>query len=124
MIQLMEELHHARNYNELTLHVAVGIADRYLSHLAKTGEPAPLLSHLSVISLLMAAKLNEPLVPAFINMVNMINGWQKGHMTSKDLVNLEEKILKALGFDLVWTTPLHFLERFQRLFSDHSLFTK
>ena len=34
MIQLMEELHHARNYNEITLHVAVGIADRYLAHLA------------------------------------------------------------------------------------------
>ena len=75
MIQLMEELHNARSYNELTLHIAAGIADRYLSHLAKLGQPAPLLSHLSVISLLMAAKLNEPLVPAFINMVNMINGW-------------------------------------------------
>ena len=38
-------------------------------------------------------------------------------MTSQDLVNLEEKILKALEFDLVWTSPLQFLERFQRLFS-------
>ena len=33
------------------------------------------------------------------------------------MVNLEEKILKALEFDLVWTSPLQFLERFQRLFS-------
>ena len=60
----------------------------------------------------MAAKLNEPLVPAFENMVNMINGWQRDHLTNKDLVNLEEKIIKALEFELNWTSPLHFLERY------------
>lgn len=112
----MEELHQARGYKEHTLHIAVSLADRYLAHLAKTGQKAPLLSHLTVISLLMAAKLNEPLIPAFENMVNMINGWQKDHLTSKDLVQLEEKIIKALEFDLIWTSPLHFLERYQRLF--------
>lgn len=112
----MEELHQARNYNEQTLHIAVNIADRYLSHLAQNGKKAPLLSHLTVICLLMAAKLNEPLVPAFENMVNMINGWQKDHLTNKDLVRLEEKIIKALEFDLNWPLTLHFLERFQRLF--------
>lgn len=112
MIQLMEELHQARGYNEHTLHIAVSLADRFLAHLARTGEKAPLLSHLTVISLLLAAKLNEPLIPAFENMVNMINGWQKDHMTNKDLVRLEERIIKALEFDLHCTTPLHFLERF------------
>ena len=116
MVQLMEELHQARGYNEHTLHIAVSIADRYLAYLARRGEKAPLLSHLTVICLLMAAKLNEPLVPAFENMVNMINGWQRDHMTNKDLVILEERIIKALEFELNWTTPLHFLERFQRLF--------
>lgn len=75
MVQLMEELHQARGYNEHTLHIAISIADRYLANLASKGEKAPLLSHLTVIVLLMAAKLNEPLVPAFENMVNMINGW-------------------------------------------------
>lgn len=117
MVQLMEELHQARGYNEQTLHIAVCIADSYLHYLAKDGSKAPLLSHLTVISLLMAAKLNEPLVPAFENMVNMINGWQQDHMTNKDLVMLEEKIIRALEFDFNKVTPLHFLERFQRLFS-------
>jgi len=65
-----------------------------------------------VICLLIAAKLNEPLIPAFQNMVNLINGWQKGHMTIKDLLVLEERVIKALEFDLQTTTPLHFLERF------------
>lgn len=116
MVQLMEELHQARSYNEHTLHIAINLADRYLHYLAKRGEKAPLLSHLTVISLLMAAKLNEPLVPAFENMVNMINGWQQDHMTNRDLVRLEEMIIKALEFDLNTVTPLHFLERFQRLF--------
>eukprot|EP00354_Favella_ehrenbergii_P010569 CAMPEP_0170456976 /NCGR_PEP_ID=MMETSP0123-20130129/4420_1 /TAXON_ID=182087 /ORGANISM="Favella ehrenbergii, Strain Fehren 1" /LENGTH=145 /DNA_ID=CAMNT_0010720611 /DNA_START=1101 /DNA_END=1538 /DNA_ORIENTATION=- len=49
-------------------------------------------------------------------MVNMINGWQQGHLTTKSLVRLEEQMIKALNFDLHWTSPLHFLERFQRLF--------
>lgn len=98
------------------MHIAVSIADRYLHFLAERSEKAPLLSHLTVISLLMAAKLNEPLVPAFENMVNMINGWQRDHVTNKDLVCLEEKIIKALEFDLNWISPLYFLERYQRLF--------
>lgn len=75
MVALMEELHTTRGYQEQTLHVAVGIADRYLAYLAARGQKAPLLSHLTVISLLIAAKLNEPLIPAFQNMVKMINGW-------------------------------------------------
>ena len=53
----------------------MGIADRYLSYLAKVGQNAPLLSHLTVTTLLMAAKINEPVIPAFDNMVNMINHW-------------------------------------------------
>lgn len=112
MVQLMEELHETRGYNELTLHICVGISDRYLNLISKKGEQAPLLSHLVVTSLLMAAKLNEPCTPNFANIVNMINGWQKDHMTIQDLVSLEEKIIKALEFDLTWATPLHFLERF------------
>ena len=116
MTQLIEELHTARGYREQTLHIAVGIADRYLAYLAKRGELAPLLSHLTVISLLMAAKISEPLIPAFENMVNMINGWEKGHVNKADLIKLEEKITNALEFDFEWTTPLHFVERFQRLY--------
>lgn len=94
------------------MHIAINLADRYLQYLAKRGERAPLLSHLTVISLLMAAKLNEPRVPAFENMVNMINEWQQDHLTARDLVDLEEQIIKALEFDLNTVTPLHFLERF------------
>ena len=117
MVQLMEELHETRGYSELTLHISVGISDRYLDYIMKKREQAPLLSHLVVTTLLMAAKLNEPCTPNFSNIVNMINGWQKDHMTIQDLVTLEEKIIKALEFDLTWPTPLHFLERYQRLFN-------
>lgn len=94
----------------------MSLADRYLAYLAGKSKKAPLLSHLTVITLLLAAKLNEPFIPAFDNMVKMINGWQKDHLMSEDLIRLEEKILKALKFDLHWTSPLNFLERFQRLF--------
>ena len=75
LVELMEELHQARGYKEQTFHAAINLADRYLAHLAKTGEKAPLLSHLTVICLLMAAKLNEHLIPTFSILVGMINGW-------------------------------------------------
>ncbi len=44
-------------------------------------------------------------------------------MTCMDLVRLEEKIIKALEFDLQRTSSLHFLERYQRLFGLDQLLT-
>ena len=38
MVQLMEELHETRGYNELTFHICVGISDRYLNLISKKGE--------------------------------------------------------------------------------------
>lgn len=116
MVQLIQEVHQARGYKEYTLHQSVVIADRFLAVLAARSEKAPLLSHLSLVSVLISAKLNEPLQPVFQNMVNLINSWQSDHVTVSDLVKLEERVVRTLDFDFNLVTPLHFLERFQRLF--------
>lgn len=60
----------------MTLHIAMGIADRFLADLASRGENAPKLSHLTVISLQIAAKLNETVLPPSLNtMVGLLNHW-------------------------------------------------
>ena len=91
----------------------MGIADRYLAHLAMKGQQAPLLSHLTVISLLLAIKLNEPICPPTIQfMVNILNSWDSKHAKVADLVTLERQVLKALDFDFEWPTPAHYIPRF------------
>jgi hypothetical protein len=51
---MITELHHARNYKNETLHVAVSVVDRFLKAL-KTNPPD--LNLLAVTALLLGAKL-------------------------------------------------------------------
>ena len=60
MVLLMEEISSIKGYKELTLHLAVNIADKYLAILANQGQAAPPIVTLGVVSLLLAVKMNEP----------------------------------------------------------------
>ena len=60
-------------YAEETFYLAISIADRYLSRMAKLKKPAPSLIELGVISILLAAKINEHELPSFYNMIRAIN---------------------------------------------------
>ena len=73
MVLLIEELHKIKGYRELTLFLAVNIADKYLAALARQGAPAPQIVILGVVSLLLAVKLNESVGPNFGNMIGLIN---------------------------------------------------
>lgn len=57
MITLIEDIHSAKGYKEETLYLAMSLADRFLVSLAVQGSVAPCLIRLSVICILMAAKL-------------------------------------------------------------------
>ena len=37
-------------------------------------------------------------------------------MHKHELLKMEERVLRTLGFNFEWTTPLHFIQRFERLF--------
>ena len=65
MVLLMEELHATKKYRELTLFLAVNIADNYLAVLSNKGKAAPRVIPLGMVSLLLAAKINEPMLPNF-----------------------------------------------------------
>ena len=115
MVILMEELHSIKGYRELTLFLGVNIADLYLSSLLLRGEPAPNMVILGVTSLLLAVKMNEPIVPNLQNMSILINQKMPGSLTLKDLISLERLIIKELDFNLQTQTPITFVERFCQL---------
>jgi hypothetical protein len=61
MITVIMEVHRLKNYREETLYLACSIADRFLATLMHRGQNSPCLIHLAFVSILMAAKLEEPI---------------------------------------------------------------
>lgn len=114
----MQTLHSKKKgYKQETMHLAGNIADRYLSILAQYNKQAPCLDMLATTVLLMAAKMEEPIVPCFQIMISLLPSPQKDIITREMLIDLEEKIVRALDFDFNFAGPLVFLERYQRLLS-------
>lgn len=57
--------------------MATSIADRYLVNLAVTNTQPPCLILLTVVSTLVAAKLEQPLQPSFKRMLRLVDkSWQ------------------------------------------------
>ena len=95
--QLIGYLNQKKEYKHDTYHIAVSIVDRYLSHLAKNGRPAPELTALCVVSMLLAAKLEQPISPNFNRMINLLpEPYKQRGVTKKTLIALEADILVSL----------------------------
>lgn len=72
MVMLIEELHSIKEYKIETLFQAVSLADRYLVYISVCSNETPCLATLAVTSLLMAAKLEQPISPSFTRMINLL----------------------------------------------------
>ena len=116
MVRLIEELVFLREYKLETIFIAVSLADRYLVSIAVKKERAPCLITLAVISVLMAAKLEQPIAPSFTRMILVLYDNHKIQLKKKHLINMEEQILRALEFSCHHISPLPFLERFLRIY--------
>ena len=116
MITLLEALNTQKKYKLDTLYLALSLCDRYLVNLAIQNVSAPSLITLAVAATLMAAKLEEPVQPNYGRMVRLVMNQWDVQITKQDLIDLEERIIKSLDFDLHFAGPLLFLERFQRVF--------
>ena len=117
MVQLIEQIHQMKGYRAETLFLAVNIADRYLALLAVMHGVTPSLIELGVISIMLAAKINEHLSPSYYNIIKIINSQQKKKLLYRaNLLAIETKVLNALSFDLHSTSILFFLERFLRVY--------
>jgi len=113
MVQLIEQIHQMKGYSEETLFLAVNIADRYLAMLSVLHTLTPSLIELAVISILLAAKINEHESPSYYNMIRIINGQQKKKLIFKsNLLAIEGKVVRALSFELHSISTLFFIERF------------
>ena len=72
MVMLIEDLASIKQYKVETLYLAVAISDKYLVNIAVQGKQAPCLITLAVTSLLMGAKIEQPISPSFSRMVNLM----------------------------------------------------
>jgi transcription initiation factor TFIIIB Brf1 subunit/transcription initiation factor TFIIB len=117
MVTLIEDLNRLKNYKEESLYLAASLADRFLVNLAVKNEAPPCLIKLAVITTLVAAKLEEPIQPSYNRMVRLVASEWGVVVTKKELVDLEEEMIRLLDFDLHFTGPIPFLERFQRIYN-------
>lgn len=99
-----------------TMHLAGNIADRYLSKLAHEGKRAPNMTLLGTTALLIAAKIEQPISPNYERMIRLLPVYRTS-ITRQDLIDMEEKIIRAFDFDFNYASPISFLERYQRLLS-------
>ena len=116
MVLLIEEFHAVKSYRLETLYLAVSIADRYLKQIRLERKEDPCFISLAVICILLAAKLEESFAPSFIRMINLLNDQHEILLEKQDLLNLEESVVQTLNFSLRHVSPIHFLDRFHRLF--------
>ena len=116
MVLLIEEFHAVKSYRLETLYLAVSIADRYLKQIRLERKEDPCFISLAVICILLAAKLEESFAPSFIRMINLLNDQHEILLEKQDLLNLEESVVQTLNFSLRHVSPIHFLDRFLRLF--------
>lgn len=117
MITLLEALNAEKEYKQDTLFLAASLSDRYLVNLAVRNIKAPCMIKLAICATLMSAKLEQPMQPNFNRMVRLVETkW--GVLTSRDeLIEMERDVIDALDFELHYTGPLPFLERYLRAYN-------
>lgn len=80
-IQKIFDLHSKKDYKVETLFIAAGIFDRYINIIGFQNFLRDNVLHLAVISVLMSAKLEQPISPSFTRMINLLPAEEKEHVT-------------------------------------------
>ena len=113
---MIESLHATKGYKLETLYLAVNLADRFLAQTLANRETKPCLLTLSVASLLISAKLNEEVSPCVLRLIALMDEKFQIRLRKRNVLKLEEQIIKTLDFSLQRVSPITFLERYLRLF--------
>ena len=87
-----------------------------LMHLYNTGKRAPNLITLSITTLFIAAKMEQPQCPILENLVTVMKSRHDIEFKRREIIDLEASILVELNFDIRFISPHRFFERFQRVF--------
>lgn len=84
-----------------TFHLAVSLADRYLEALSSQAyTPKVNFVALATISVIIAAKLEQPISPSFSRMISLLQDGWSSKITREGLIALEKHILETLDFNL------------------------
>ena len=116
MVTLLEELNFLKRYKEETLYLALSIADRYLVRVTVAQTVPPCLITLAVVATLIAAKIEQPISPSFVRMTHLVKEEWGVEISKKELIDLEDRVLLTLDFELHHVSPLPFLDRYLRLY--------
>jgi len=108
-------LHKEKEYKIETLFTAAGIFDRYINIVGIDNFPRENVIILSAISMLMAAKLEQPISPSFSRMIALLSKAEQEIVTKSSLKEMEKDIIDKLGFDFNFPGPVQTMERFLRL---------
>jgi len=73
------------------------------------------MCRLATISILLAAKLEQPISPSFSRMITLLSDDEKKYVTKKQLIDLEADILVVMGFDYNFPGPIQSMERYLRI---------
>jgi hypothetical protein len=85
-MQKIFSLHEQKGYKPESLFVAAAIFDHYIMMMGvHVFRPAQVL-HLAVISVLMAAKLEQPISPSFNRMINLLPDEERKYVSKKQLI--------------------------------------
>lgn len=114
-MQLMLQLYKKRGYSHETLFTGAAVLDRYLALTGPQNFASNQTTNLALACLLIGAKLEQPKHPNFMNMINALEDLNGDKCKKEDLVELEEKILRLLGFDFNFNGPKQFLDRYLRV---------
>ncbi len=116
-------MHIKKEYKNETLFVATSIFDRYINSVGASNFPKSQIVCLSTISILLAAKLEQPISPSFTRMISLLTEEEKKLVTKQKLIDLETNILITFGFDFNFPGPIQSMERYLRLL-DYDLNTQ
>lgn len=116
-------MHIKKEYKNETLFVATSIFDRYINSIGASNFPKSQIVCLSTISILLAAKLEQPISPSFTRMISLLTEEEKKLVTKQKLIDLETNILITFGFDFNFPGPIQSMERHLRLL-DYDLNTQ
>lgn len=114
-IQKIFDLHQKKDYKVETLFIATNIFDRYIHAVGVHNFQKQQVVNLATISILLAAKLEQPISPSFTRMINLLTDDEKKFVSKQQLIDLEAHILVILGFDFNFPGPVQSMERFLRI---------
>ena len=116
MVNLIELLCHRKNYHDETSFLAVNIADRFLSAVAKRSAQTPSHVLLALTVTVLAAKITESSLPCYDYTVSMLPEFLRQKVNKDQFKILEGNILTLLEFSLHYNCPMFYLSRYLRIF--------